>query len=211
MKDDSNKGTGSQTQQPRPNLDRVDLSTYFFRDGRMGKRKTGQEIVSTENWVAEIFSPPYLAIDGDRRPEIKEITWDHSETENSDYEYRATVKDKGKDKTFYLLHSDQTYHVTLDQLPERLNNDNKGSLVLIKLPSVTHGWDSGQHLIDLEFSVETSIGSNESDEIVFTAPNSMTENIPPAFYMMFYVDSKGKPSVAQMVRFDNTVNTVDQI
>ena len=37
----------------------------------------------------------------------------------------------------------------------------------------------------------------------FTAPNASTSNIPPGYYMLFYVDCMGKPSRAQMVRFDD--------
>jgi hypothetical protein len=28
-------------------------------------------------------------------------------------------------------------------------------------------------------------------------------NVPPGYYMLFYVDCMGKPSLAQMVRFDD--------
>jgi len=38
------------------------------------------------------------------------------------------------------------------------------------------------------------------------APNAMSSNIAPAYYMMFYVDCMGKPSVAKMVRFDDSAN-----
>lgn len=178
--------------QRKPNLDRVDLSMYFFRDGKMAKGQNGQNTVPTEDWVAEIFSPPYLFIDPRRRPVIREVQWNGSNAP----EYQPRTEINGK--TFYLLHSNQDYRVKLGDLPEQCSRD-KGSLALIKLPSVTHGWDSGQRLIDLPFK---SVPSGEN-EIGFTSPDSRAENIPPAFYMMFYVDCRGKPSVAQMVRFDD--------
>jgi len=183
--------------QPKPNLERVDLDMYFFRDGPMAKGQNGQNIIPTELWVAEIFSPPYLFIDPDRRPVINEIQWQGSNI--PEYEPRAEIEDK----TFYLIHSKQKYNVKLSELPDQCSSD-KGSLVLIKLPSVTHGWDSGQHLVELPFSLVTST----EDTISFIAPDSLAENIPPGFYMMFYVDCRGKPSVAQMVRFDDEANKI---
>jgi hypothetical protein len=71
--------------------------------------------------------------------------------------------------------------------------------VLIKLPSATHGWQNGQHFVELPFRVANSV----TREIQFRTPDAQRANIPPAYYMMFYVDCKGKPSVARMVRFDD--------
>jgi hypothetical protein len=34
-------------------------------------------------------------------------------------------------------------------------------------------------------------------------PSARTANLPPAYYMLFYIDCKGKPSIARMVRFDD--------
>ncbi len=107
-------------------------------------------------------------------------------------------------KSFYLLHSKQDYRVSLSALPERCPKDKKSSLVLIKLPSVTHGWDSGQRLIDLPFE-----RSDDENVIRFTSPDREEANIPPGFYMMFYVDCRGKPSKAQMVSFDDSVDALD--
>ena len=69
---------------------------------------------------------------------------------------------------------------------------------MIKLPSATHGWENGQKFIGLKIN-----SGNTSNRITFTTPDAKTSNIPPAYYMMFYVDCKGKPSVARMVRFDD--------
>jgi hypothetical protein len=72
--------------------------------------------------------------------------------------------------------------------------------VLIKLGSTTHGWDGGQHLINLP-----------SEEIVsprvlqFTTPDARIALIAPGFYMMFYVDCMSKPSITRMIRFDDQV------
>src|SRR5262249_51439379 len=71
------------------------------------------------------------------------------------------------------------------------------ALELIKLPSATHGWENGQHFVSL------AIGSGgTSREITFTTPDAKAANVPPAYYMMFYVDCKGKPSVAGMGGFE---------
>ena len=77
--------------------------------------------------------------------------------------------------------------------------DRNESLVLIKLPSVTHGWDSGQRLIPLT----TRPVSPSPRTLRFTLPDRFQDNIPPGFFMMFYVDCKGKPSRARFVLFDS--------
>lgn len=64
------------------------------------------------------------------------------------------------------------------------------SLVMVKLGSVTHGWDNGQRLTDLKFSQDLDKG-----EVTFTAPTNRHTN-PPGYYMLFYVNAKGKPSRA---------------
>ncbi len=72
------------------------------------------------------------------------------------------------------------------------------SLVMVKLGSVTHGWDNGQQLTDLKFSQDLDKG-----EVTFTAPTNRHTN-PPGYYMLFYVNAKGKPSRAAMVRLGGT-------
>ncbi len=69
------------------------------------------------------------------------------------------------------------------------------ALVLIKLGSATHGWDAGQRLSDLTF---TDDGSNT---LHFTAPTNRAV-YTPGYYMLFYVDGNGVPSVAKMVRLE---------
>lgn len=178
--------------QPLPDLDLVGLDTYFFTDGQIAEGQKGQLTVPTETWVAEIFSPPYLFVDGDRRPTIRGL--------RAVDPLPAGVTFEGREggETFYLLHSDHTYEVALDGLPP--GPAERGALVLIKLPSFTHGWDSGQRLVDLRI-LATEDGAGR---LRFRTPNARRELIPPAFYMLFYVDARGKPSVAQMVRFDDS-------
>jgi len=49
-------------------------------------------------------------------------------------------------------------------------------------------------------------GGARSKVIQFTAPDAKASNPPPGYYMLFYVDCMGKPSKAQMVRFDDRAN-----
>lgn len=75
------------------------------------------------------------------------------------------------------------------------NATEGGSVVLIKLPSVTHGWDMAQHLTDLP--VVRRAGST------FTVRMPTNANLhPPGYSMLFYVNAQGKPSEAAMVRLD---------
>ena len=72
------------------------------------------------------------------------------------------------------------------------------SLIMIKLGSVTHGWDNGQRLTDLRFSQDLNRG-----EVTFTVPTNANVN-PPGYYMLFYLNGSGKPSRAAMVRLGGT-------
>jgi len=176
--------------QPLPDLGLVDIDMYFFRDGPMGKGQKGMLTVPTEDWVAEVFSPPYLFIDPTRRASIQDVR-----PAGTAVGYTPR-RDIGV-KSFYLLHSLSTYRVRLAGLPQSCG-DGKAALVLIKLSSSTHGWQNGQQFVELPIRVGAS-----PDEIQFTTPSAAQALIPPAYYMMFYVDCHGKPSVAQMVRFDD--------
>ena len=75
----------------------------------------------------------------------------------------------------------------------------EASLALIKLPSATHGWENGQRFVALQFEAAPS----HPEEIHLHTPDARHANIPPGYYMLFYVDCMGKPSVARMVRFDD--------
>jgi hypothetical protein len=176
--------------QPKPDLGLVDVDMYFFQDGPMGRGLKGQLTTPTEDWVAEIYSPPYLFIDPDRRAAITSITPVRPPT---DYDPEATIGGK----TLNLLHSNSDYRVELTGLPESCPAGRQGSLVLIKLSSATHGWQNGQHFHELP------ITTTAANQITFRTPDARRANLPPAYYMLFYVDCRGKPAVARMVRFDD--------
>lgn len=187
------------TSQPKPNLDLVDIDLYFFRDGPMAKTQKGMESTPTENWIAEIFSPPYLFIDPNRRANILGL-------EQAKPNPKIKFKEIIGEKEYYLLQSNQNYELELDELPRSTSKKNQGSLVLIKLPSVTHGWDSGQHFHELEMgkmNLSPNKGGNYKANVEFGTPDANAELLPPGFYMLFYVDANGKPTVAQMVRLDD--------
>jgi len=73
------------------------------------------------------------------------------------------------------------------------NPSADASLVLIKLGSSTHAWDSGQRLIDLK------IGSKSNNNVTFKVPKLNNQNVP-GYYMLFYVTDKGQPSEAVIVQ-----------
>ncbi|MEM1000865.1 MAG: galactose oxidase-like domain-containing protein [Bacteroidota bacterium] len=186
-----NRGPG----QPKPDLDLVDVNMYFFRDGQMARALPGMQVTPTENWTAEIFSPPYRYIDPGRELTLSGFR-DVNNPGNSDF-YR---KLHGKD--FYLLRGNRTYSMVVDGLPPA-PGDASEKVVLIKLPSFTHNWDNGQMFIDLKILPPEKEESRPPNSVVFTTPDMQDALIPPGFFMLFYVDSKGKPSASQMVRFDD--------
>jgi len=173
--------------QPPPDLRQVETDLYFYDDGPIGKGLPGQLTTPTENWTAEIYSPPYLFIDEGRSAVITSLT----PSEKVSYTPSATIGGK----SFALFHSGVAYHIGLKDLPDCAKED--GRLVLIKLPNATHGWQNGQQVIELGF--EPAEGG-----INFMTPDAKASMIPPAYYMLFYTDCHGKPvKEAQMVRFDD--------
>jgi hypothetical protein len=154
---------------------------------------------ASEGMVAEIFSPPYLFIDGKRRANIEGIT---------DVVDEKTIAGK----THYLIHSKQTMSLELTDIPTEDRCDGEvGSLVLIKLGALTHGWDAGQHLFDIDIDSDSLSYAESDDEkktdgtLTFETPDAMEKQIFPAFYHLFYVDCMGKPTKAASVRFDDNV------
>jgi hypothetical protein len=180
--------------QPLPDLSLVDVDMYFYNDGPMAKGQKGMLTSPTENWTAELYSPPYLFIDPDRQASITSLT---VQTQRSPYAFAKVIGGQ----RFYLLHSGDTYRVNLAGLPGSATCTGRQSLVLIKLPSATHGWENGQRFLELPAEKLTG---NQVTTLEFTMPSAEGANLPPAYYMMFYVDCRGKPSAAQMVRFDNS-------
>lgn len=179
--------------QPLPDLSLVDVDLYFFNDGPMAKGQKGMLTSPTENWTAELYSPPYLFIDPERRASIRGLTVQQTAPP---YTFRKAIGGK----TFYLLHSGDTYRVNVLGLPAAGTCTGHPSLALIKLPSATHGWENGQRFYELDAH---RVAGDATSTLEFTMPSAESANLPPAYYMLFYVDCRGKPAPAQMVRFDN--------
>ncbi len=179
------------TGQPKPDLDLVDIDMYFFNDGPMAKGQKGMLTTPTENWSAEIFSPPYLFLDPGRRAEIRNL----SLAGGTPYDYKSEIGGK----TFYLVKSGREYELDIAELPKDCGG-KKPALSLMKLSSATHGWENGQRFVEPTIMGEADSGRR----LRFRVPNAKEANAPPAFYMLFYVDCLGKPSVAKMVRWDDS-------
>jgi hypothetical protein len=158
--------------------------------------KLGEYTIPNEIWQGEIFSPPYLFLPGPR-PEIKTVRAALNIREGGAYIETGTA-------TQEISHG-KTYVVEVDHMVGDYCALGNGSLVLIKLGSVTHGWDSGQRLINLDIDTyRSNIGKqHELPAVTFTVPE-LSANTPPAYYMMFYVNCKGKPSKAKMVRLGSS-------
>ena len=150
----------------------VKLNVFKDPHGVYSVHDQGEFGIPAEIWQIELFSPPYLFIAGPR-PVIKPLT-DFSKN----------------DDDYPLMVYNQEYTISIENITEN------GSLVLIKLGAVTHGWDSGQRLITLQPT------SQNGDHLVFTAPEPSPIH-PPGYYMLFYVNDKGKPSEARVVQFSD--------
>lgn len=73
---------------------------------------------------------------------------------------------------------------------------NQPKVSLVRLASVTHGFNQDQRQIFLDNPVLTSGG------LFATAPSSPNE-CPPGYYMLFVLNDAGVPSVAKMIRVHN--------
>lgn len=183
--------------QPLPNNDLVQLDLHFLTDGPMAKQQKGVDNTPIENWTAEIFSPPYLFIDCDKKgnPDDRRVSIEKITTKaKKGIEFNTTIKRK----TFTLLHSNREYKIKLGGTFPKEKFTGSQSLVLLKLPSVTHGGQWGQLFAELPIQF-----IDDEDNLTFITPNAVDEGLPPGFYMLFYVDSAGKPSKAKMIRFDD--------
>ena len=128
--------------------------------------------VPAEIWQVEIFNPPYLFKAGPR-PEIETAP--------------QTLK-HGEASTVTVKNIDIS------------SDSDKGSLAMVKLGSITHSFDYGQRLADLPIQnvINNSDGSYTMD---FTTPEN-ANLYTPGYYMLFYLNSDGKPSVAKMVQLE---------
>lgn len=80
------------------------------------------------------------------------------------------------------------------------NPTKQASLVLIRLGSATHGLNFDQRLVDLDFqqNITNDVNNLKETTVSFTAPTDKHLN-PPGYYMLFYVNEKGKPSHAKIL------------
>jgi len=141
----------------------------------------GTEGNSGEIWQHAIFYPPYLFGASDR-PEITEAP--------KTLQYGAS----------------QTISVSNASL-EQPGSERPDSIVLVKLGSVTHSFDNGQRLVDLKINTKDSDQAAASTSTIsFTAPTD-DHFTPPGYYMLFYVNSAGKPSHAKIVQLGTTTAT----
>ena len=77
--------------------------------------------------------------------------------------------------------------------------DENGSLVLIKLGTITHSFDYGQRLAEVDINQVIPLKNPKKSRIKFTVPDN-ADLYPPGYYMMFYVNEIGKPSIAKIVQ-----------
>ena len=210
---DQNQSLGVKSSQAfgqmAPNLSRVQRNLYFLTDivpwlqilikhhqPRTGSWKYSRLLTC-------------MFIDGARRTQIESIAWIPQNSSNNRSSLYQSVSVVGSQK-YYLLHSNYRYNVSLIDLPaSTLCSVASGSLVLMKLGSATHGWDARQKLYKLDFSVVDFDVSGKTTTAVmqFDAPDAASANLAPAFYMLYYVDCRGKPSPSAMVRFDDKADS----
>lgn len=207
----SEKPTGGGQRKYNPKS--ADRDIYFIADGYMGR---GHKPAPSEEWTAEIYSPPYLFIDPKRRTEIESLTLlSDKPSANFVFQTDIDIASDGRKSRHYLFQSNISIKMRLKYLPSEQNcKIDQGSLVLIKLGSATHGWDSGQQLFDIPIKSSKYIFDDNNDDgttrgsLEFDVPSTSENQIIPAFYHLFYVDCRGKPTVSVSVRVDDNVKTI---
>jgi hypothetical protein len=82
------------------------------------------------------------------------------------------------------------------------------SVVLMKAGSVTHSFEMDQRYVSLSFAVGQ--GTTGSGSLTVTGPTN--SNIaPPGYYMLFFVNKAGTPSVASWVQVSGTAAAVSNV
>lgn len=191
--------------QPKFNRNSVDTNLFFVADGRIGR---GHKPAPAEEWTAEIYYPPYLFIDKDRRTEIENLTLLSPSPTEPTFNFVETISNKNRNKNHYLFHSNLQVRIELKNLPKPEDCTIDSSLVLLKLGSSTHGWDTGQQLFEIPIQIHVQNEGSDAGSLEFVVPDSEEMQIIPAFYHLFYVDCRGKPTIAESVRFDNNVQNI---
>jgi hypothetical protein len=146
---------------------KVELDVIRKADATFARVEAGRNFVPAEIWQMELFYPPYLFHPKEPRL-LKE-------------EERPMIVGAPKEIA---------YGASVDLDVKGMTDE--ASMVLVKLGSVTHGWDMGQRLVDVAFSQNHGTG-----KVTIKAPTNR-HMTPPGFYMLFYV-GQGVPSRAAMI------------
>ena len=137
-------------------------------------------------------SPESYFVEGDSVPFAPAEIW-QAEIFSPPYLFKPGVRPE-------IKNAPQTIKYGESKMALVKNADAKGSLVLIKLGSITHSFDYGQTLADLK--IEKYGQDNGEAHIKFKTPEN-ANLYPPGYYMMFYVNGMGKPSIAKMVKLES--------
>ncbi|MDH3253521.1 MAG: DUF1929 domain-containing protein [Acidobacteriota bacterium] len=102
---------------------------------------------------------------------------------------------RGKRPVVRGVPADADYDSTIPMRVKKTKAAKVGRVVLIGLSAVTHSHNSGQRYVPLEF---TPTGKRTL-EAKITANANLA---PPGYYMLFVLNDKGVPSVAQIIRIN---------
>jgi hypothetical protein len=81
---------------------------------------------------------------------------------------------------------------------DETNKGGSPAVVLVKLGAVTHAFDCGQRLCDLPPTLDPAAGT-------VTVDMPTNRNLyPPGYYMLFYLNNSGRPSIAPFVRLEQS-------
>ncbi len=157
----------------------------FFRIAGLKNKSGKAEAFDIDTFYKD---PQHYFAEGDSEPFVPAEIW-QSEIFSPPYLFKPGTRPEILSAPDVLKYSETGTIQVKDVTKE-------GSLVLVKLGTVTHSLDYGQRLVDLPMQVLADGSSLE-----FTAPNN-AHLYPPGYYMMFYLNDIGKPSHAKIVRLE---------
>jgi hypothetical protein len=166
-------------------VDIVQDSKLYYKSPKLSD-KSGQ---TKEFSIEEFYKNPqsYFA-EGDKEPFVPSEIW-QAEAFSPPYLFKPGDRPK-------IVKAPEQIGYSQPGTISVKNATEDGSLVLVKLGAVTHSFDYGQRLAVLP--IETVVLGNESS-IRFKGPNN-TSLYPPGYYMLFYLNNLGKPSIAEIVK-----------
>jgi hypothetical protein len=168
-------------------VDVVGDQTTFFKFAQLEENVDGTRKPATFDLDTFYQDPKHYFAVGDKEPFVPAEIW-QGEIFSPPYLFKPGSRPE-------IINAPETLQYGQSETITVKDGTKDGSLVLVKLGSVTHSFDFGQRLAELPIK---NVVLGDESTIEFNAPEN-ANLYPPGYYMMFYLNDVGKPSHAKMI------------